>query len=167
MSDMEVRPVSPGMVLLRGAPEVLGPALAAAGLPGWPERRMSTRGGGAAVLWLSPDEAMATCPREAAAATAARLTAAIGEGFGTALDMSAARQVFALTGPGVRTVLSGLMPVDFDRLDPAEVRRTRMAQIPVALWREGGGWRLMCYRSVAGYAADLLRIGAGLEAAGG
>lgn len=161
---IQVRPLSLGMVTLRGGPEVMAVALRAAGLPGMPERRMSAAAGEVSALWMSPDEAMLTCSRAEAAGLALRMAEAIGDAHGTAIDMSAARQVYELTGPGVRVVLSGLMPVDFDRLAPEEVRRTRMGQIPVALWRYGQGWRLMCFRSVAGYAADLLRIGAGLEA---
>lgn len=164
-----VRPASLGMVTLRGSPEVTGPALDAVGLPGTPERRMSVAAGDLAALWMSPDEVMVTCPPGRGGPLAAQLADAIGDSFGTAIDMSAARQAFDLSGPGVRDLLSGLMPVDFDRLAPEEVRRTRMAQIPVALWRQGEGWQLVCFRSVAGYAADLLRIGAGLdgEPAGG
>lgn len=163
--SVRIRAITLGMVTLRAAPELAVQVVAAAGLPGLPERRMSTRKGEVAVLWMSPDEVMVVCPLGAGAGLASRLTEAIGDGHGTAVDMSAARQVFELTGVGVRGVLAGLMPVDFDRLAPEEVRRTRMAQIPVALWRYGEGWRLACFRSVAGYASDLLHIAAGLEPA--
>ncbi len=158
-------PVEIGMVALRGGPDVTGPALRAAGLPDAPERRMSVRAGALAALWMSPDEILVTAPREEVDALAARLTEAIGDSFGMAVEMSAARAVFALSGGDVQTVLSGLMPVDFDRLAPEEVRRTRLAQVPAALWREGDGWRLMCFRSVAVYVEDLLRLGAGQGAA--
>lgn len=161
MSDVSIRPVaSLGMVVLRGGPEMLGPALVAATGCAMPERRMKTASGEVTAMWMSPDEVMVTCPPEDTSAVLARLTVAIGGEFGTAIDMSAARQVFDLDGAGIVDLLAGLMPVDFARLAPTEVRRTRMAQIPVALWRHGDGWRLMCFRSVAGYAADLLRIGA-------
>ena len=64
---------------------------------------------------------------------------------------------FDLQGPGAQGALAKLCPVDFAALAPSEVRRTRMAQIPAAFWRHGDGWRILCFRSVAGYAEALLR----------
>ena len=158
-----IRPIAIGMVTLRGLPDVTGPALQAIGLPGVPERRMRVAANGLAALWMSPDEVMVTCGPGEGAAVAGRLRDAVGDAFGTAIDMSAARQAFALGGGDVSDMLSALMPVDFDRLAPEEVRRTRMAQVPVALWRDGDEWRLICFRSVAAYAEALLRSAAQAE----
>lgn len=157
MSDIRIEPLSTvGMVTLRGDFALLGPTLSRIAGCAMPETRLSAEAGGNRLMWMSPDELLLTCARDDAAGLAARLTDAFGEGHATAVEVSDARAVFALSGDGVETMLSKLMPVDFDRLDPSEVRRTRMAQIPAAIWREPDGWRLMCFRSVARYAADLL-----------
>jgi sarcosine oxidase subunit gamma len=46
--------------------------------------------------------------------------------------------------------------VDFVTLAPGELRRTRAAQVAAAFWREGDGYTLVCFRSVAGYVMGLL-----------
>jgi len=43
-----------------------------------------------------------------------------------------------------------------DRMEPDELRRTRIAQVAGAFWREGDGFTLVCFRSVAGYVMGLL-----------
>jgi sarcosine oxidase subunit gamma len=158
MSDMTIDALPPvGMIALRGALDDLrGPVEAVTGCA-LPKMRMSTAAGGTRVLWMSPDELLIVCDHEAAPGLARDLTSALGEAFATVAVIGDARQVFALSGATVEDRLATLMPVDFDRLAPTEVRRTRMAQIPAAIWREEDGWRLMCFRSVAVYAEDLLR----------
>ena len=40
-------------------------------------------------------------------------------------------------------------------------RRTRMAQVPAAFWLdEAGNFHLICFRSVADYAFELLKVSA-------
>ncbi len=64
--------------------------------------------------------------------------------------------MFRIEGDKARQVLAKLSPVDFDRLEPGELRRTRAAQVAAALWQQDGGFTLVCFRSVAGYVMGLL-----------
>ncbi|WP_298432031.1 sarcosine oxidase subunit gamma [uncultured Jannaschia sp.] len=158
MSDVTVEALPPvGMITLRGDLDTLGAAVADVTGCDRPDQRLRTEAGDHGCLWMSPDELLVTCGYDAAPEIAARLTDALGDAFATVAVVSDARAVFAMTGQGAEAVLARLMPVDFDRMAPTEVRRTRMAQIPAALWREGECWRVVCFRSVAGYAEGLLR----------
>ena len=157
MSDVAIEKLPPvGMISLRGELSVLGPAVEEITGCALPEMRMSTRAGDATTIWMSPDELLIVCDHGAARDLAARLTEALAEEFATVSVVSDARQMFEVRGAGAETLLQKIMPVDFDRMRPQEVRRTRMAQIPAAVWRHGGGFRLVCFRSVADYAMDLL-----------
>jgi sarcosine oxidase subunit gamma len=43
------------------------------------------------------------------------------------------------------------------RFEPGELRRTRMAQVPAAVWMaDAQTIRVICFRSVAGYVSGLL-----------
>lgn len=153
MSDVSVIAVEDvGMITLRGE---IGLLAKAAGLS-VPAQRMSVVSKGCRLNWMSPDELMLICPHAEVADRVAGLNAALSGNFATVADVSDARQVIDVVGKGAEDLLAHLMPVDFDRLAKGEVRRTRMAQVPAALWREGDGWRVVCFRSVAGYAAALL-----------
>ena len=41
-------------------------------------------------------------------------------------------------------------------LGPKELRRTRAAQVAAAFWKDGDGYTLVCFRSVASYVMGLL-----------
>lgn len=157
MSDVSIRALPPvGMISLRGDMAVLAPTVTTVTGCAGPERRMSTRSGDVTAMWMSPDEMLLVCDYDAAAETAARLTTDLGDAFATVAIVSDARQVFDVDGDGAVDVLAKLMPVDFGTLGATEVRRTRMAQIPAAIWRHSSGFHLICFRSVADYAKDLL-----------
>jgi len=80
-----------------------------------------------------------------------------------AVDVSDARAVFDIAGQGAQ-VLAKLSPIDFDKLGPTELRRTRAAQVAVAIWATGAdSYRLICFRSVADYVMGLLRHSATTE----
>lgn len=154
MSDISIQTVRDlGMITLRGDIALLAKA---AGMNA-PAQRMSVAEDGRRLAWMSPDELLLTCPHGEVAARIRDLTAALSGQFATVADVSDARQVFDVKGQGVEEMLAHLMPVDFARMAEGEVRRTRMAQIPAALWREENGWRVVCFRSVAVYAGALLR----------
>lgn len=156
MSELaRVEAASRGMVLLRGAMDDLSAPLGAAGLS-VPDRRRFAEAGDAAVAWMAPDEAMVLCgPGEAAGLAGAMQAAA--EGFVTVVDVSDARVVLDVIGPGATDVLAKLTPADLLAVAPGEMRRSRLAQVPAAFWRVDGGWRVMAFRSVARYVEDLLR----------
>lgn len=148
-----------GMITLRGdlsAPELAAAVQAVTGcaVPG--QRRM-TKGSDGSVVWMSPDELLVIVDHARAEGVAAQLNAALMGGFFTAAAVSDARAVFTLTGPLARDVLAKVCPVDFSAFAVGEVRRTRLAQVAAALWRdEADRWTLVCFRSVAGYVWDVL-----------
>jgi sarcosine oxidase subunit gamma len=140
-----------GMITLRGE---LGELAQAAGLA-QPDLRKQVTQGTDALLWMSPDEMLLICDDAPTHATA--LGVALSGAFATVADVSDARAVFDLTGDGVPGALAKLMPVDFANLAPDEVRRTRLSQVAAAVWRDGAGWRVICFRSVADYVEAALR----------
>lgn len=158
-----------GMIALRGSPDTLAPALKAEGLA-MPGPRRITRQGDRRLAWMSPDEFLLMLPAAEAPRAALRLAAALDGAFALVADVTDARAAFRVEGAGARDVLMKLCPVDFDALAEDEMRRTRAAQVACALWREEGGFGLFVFRSVAGYAEDLLatsaRPGSALFAAG-
>lgn len=150
-----------GMITLRG--KLDDPAIAAAltkatGLP-IPEPRRITTDGTRTLVWMSPDETLILTPRTDRAAVQTALTEALGQAHALVADMSDARAVFQLTGDDahIREVIARLAPVDMDRFEVSEARRTRLAQIAAAIWMPAEGEvSLVCFRSVAQYAFDLL-----------
>lgn len=146
-----------GMISLRcklDAP-ALEPALRAVGL-GLPGQRRILRAGGRAAGWMSPDELLLILPYAEVAAAVETLRTALAGSHALAVDVSDARAVFRVTGPKAAQVLAKLCPVDFATLEADELRRTRAAQVAAALWREGDGFTLVSFRSVAGYVMGLL-----------
>jgi len=133
------------MVTMRGDPSELARAT---GLDA-PGMRLSTTDGADSLLWMSPDELLLIC--DDAPTRASRLADALYGSFAAVADVSDARAVFDLAGPGATATLAKLMPVDFAAMAPGEVRRSRLAQVPAATWRHGDGWRIVCFRSVAVY----------------
>ena len=49
-----------------------------------------------------------------------------------------------------------LAPVDLANIAPGEIRRTRVAQVAAAFWKDADGFTLVSFRSVAGYVMGLL-----------
>ena len=77
--------------------------------------------------------------------------------------MSDARASFRVSGPHAREVLGKLCPVDLApaQFTPGMFRRTRMAQVPAALWlAEEDALQVICFRSQARYVFDLLCVAA-------
>ena len=106
--------------------------------------------------WMSPDEYLLGFPdAEVTAALASLAKALAGEHY-LAVDVSDARAIFRVEGDRAADVLRKLAPVDFEALEPGELRRTRAAQVAAAMWAEGGGFTVVCFRSVAGYVMGLL-----------
>ncbi|MBD3765190.1 MAG: sarcosine oxidase subunit gamma [Rhodobacterales bacterium] len=154
-----IREIGPlGMITLRAAPDrpELAAALAAAGGLPVPGLRRIARAGDRAVAWMGPDEFLLILPHAQVPATLATLAAALGAVPHLAADVSDARAVFAIEGARADQVLAKLTPADLEALGPDEMRRTRLAQVACALWRQDDGFRLVAFRSVARYVMDLL-----------
>lgn len=158
-----------GMIGLRGdlGSAELGRAVEQAAGCAVPEVRRIVTAGDRAAAWMSPDELLLFLPlmgvREALAAMARAL-----EGrHHLALDLSDARVLFRIDGPGARDVLAKGAPVDLDpaAFGPGDLRRTRIGQVAAAFWMsEPEAFDVMCFRSVAGFMQDWLMLAARPEA---
>jgi sarcosine oxidase subunit gamma len=141
----------------RAIADVMGAAM--------PDPRRIAPGQGGAVAWMSPDELLILCPHAEAEAKAASLAEKLAGMHHLALNLSDARAMFEITGDegALRDVLSKITPADLsaERLAPGEMRRTRLQQVPGALWFETPtSARIICFRSVAQYVFDLLAMAA-------
>jgi sarcosine oxidase, subunit gamma len=153
-----IREIGPlGMITLRAKRiKALDKAVKAVTGTKLPAQRRIEINGDRACGWMSPDEYLLIVPYADVSAALASLTKALAGEHHLAVDVSDARAIFRIEGDHAADVLRKLSPVDFDRLDPGELRRTRAAQVAAALWSEGGGYTLVCFRSVAGYVMGLL-----------
>lgn len=154
-----------GMITLRGdlaSKDIKAAVKSATGL-GLPAQGQALMGQGTAALWMSPDELLLLCPYpEVAERLAAIETALKGQHF-LAVNVSDARTFLRISGKGAREVLAKICPVDLapDAFTPGMFRRTRMAQVPAAFWLDhAGAFHLICFRSVADYAFELLKASA-------
>ena len=154
-----IREIGPlGMIALRaaaGTPGLPEAILAISGTP-VPGQRMILRQGEHWTAWMSPDEFLLVLPRAEVPAALATIAATLGSAHHLAADVSDARSVFRIEGAGADAVIARLCPVDLPRLPAGEIRRTRAAQVPCALWRADGGITLVAFRSVARYVFDIL-----------
>ncbi|MEX5726776.1 sarcosine oxidase subunit gamma [Rhodovulum iodosum] len=151
-----------GMITLRGdlgQSPLRGAVHRALGVePGGPGTIVEA-GGGGAVAWMAPDEVLLFLPGAEAAPVLAEMRDVLADAPHLLADVSDARALFRVSGPGARDVLAKLAPVDFapDVFPTGSFRRTRLAQVPAAIWLGGdGAFGVMCFRSVARYAFDLL-----------
>ena len=154
-----VREIGPlGMISLRAKPEVKGLAKAVKAAVGLavPAPRRIVATADKAVGWMSPDEYLLVLPYAQTGAAMAAIASAMGADHHLAAVVSDARAVFDVTGAKADQVLRKLCPVDFDALSPGELRRTRAAQVAAAFWAIDDGFRVVCFRSVAGYVLGLL-----------
>ena len=157
---------APGMITLRGALEDTAFKAAVKEVSGLtvPEPREIVQSGEHRLAWMGPDEALLILPRDALRDTVDALVTALKGHHALVADMSDARRLFHLTGPdaALRDTLARLCPVDMRAFQLGEIRRTRLAQIAAAFWMgEEGRLDLICFRSVAQYAEDLLSDAAG------
>ncbi|MFD1508790.1 sarcosine oxidase subunit gamma [Lacimonas salitolerans] len=130
-----------------------------------PPQRGIVAAGETAVAWMSPDEWLVMLPYGQAQDGVARLRSALAGTHHLVENVSDARALFVLSGEDarLREVLAKLAPVDLhpDRFGPGEMRRTRLAQVPGAIWMpQAGQARVVCFRSVARYVFDLLSVAA-------
>lgn len=154
MSNLISQSAPLGMITLRANCTGLDAAIMAATGCARPEQRQIVHVGDQSAGWMSPDEYLLIAT-DVAAALAALDKALAGQHY-LAVDVSDARAVFDIAGQGAQ-ILAKLSPIDFDKLGPNELRRTRAAQVAVAVWATGKDrYRLICFRSVANYVMGLL-----------
>lgn len=158
-----VREIGPlGMITLRAKPGTAGLAEAVKAVTGCdlPSQRRIVHAGGCSAGWMSPDEYLLILPYKDVGGGLATIRATLGAAHHLAVDVSDARAVFRIEGQKADQVLRKLSPVDFDRLEAGELRRSRAAQVAAAFWKDEGGFTLVCFRSVAAYVMGLLSHGA-------
>jgi len=156
-----------GMVTLRADLSAKPVAAAVKSVTGatLPAPRRIETGQSGTVAWMAPDELLILCPHDAAERVVAALTDALAGQHHLAVNVSDARAMFDLTGdPGaLRDVLAKIAPADLspEALPVGELRRTRLQQVPAALWfAEEGKAQVICFRSVAEYVFGLLSLSA-------
>jgi sarcosine oxidase subunit gamma len=151
----EIGPV--GMITLRAKGlKSLDKAIKAAVGTKVPAQRRIEVAGDKACGWMSPDEYLLVLPYAEVPKALAAIAKALQGQHHLAVDVSDARAVFRIEGDKAAQVLRKLSPVDFDKLEPGELRRSRTAQVAAAFWQQDGGFTLVCFRSVAGYVMGLL-----------
>lgn len=110
------------------------------------------------VLWLGPDEWLVVSHKEPHGLTR-RLQAAVADGPGCAVDVSANRTVLELSGPSARGVLEKGCPVDLHprSLGPGCSVATTVGPVAAVLWQVGRtSYRLLPRSSFADYLARWL-----------
>jgi len=122
------------------------------------------------IAWFSPDELLILGPYGGADDMVATLSARLSNMHHLVLNVSDARACLRLSGRALRDTLAKLTPADMSApaFTPGTCRRTRLAQVPVAIWMlDAGKADLVCFRSVAGYVFDILcnaaRPGSGVD----
>ncbi|MFX0547094.1 sarcosine oxidase subunit gamma [Roseovarius sp. S1116L3] len=153
-----------GMITLRGdlsASKLKKGVFGAVGgeMPGAGQINVSD---GGHTAWMSPDELLILVPYAQVKTKLDEIASSLAGVHHLAVDVSDARCMFGITGEDalVREALAKLMPVDFsvDAFKLGQFRRSRMAQVPAAVWMaETGEARVVCFRSVAQYVLDLLK----------
>ena len=159
----EVGPI--GMITLRGdlSAKALQKAAVAAGGVNVPDRRGIMIEGARGMAWMSPDELLILCHYDEVHARLADLQEATAKLHALAVNVSDARAVFEVSGTHAREVMAKLAPVDLapGQFAPGAIRRTRLAQVPAAFWMtDDQTFRIVCFRSVAQYVFDLLKVAA-------
>lgn len=110
------------------------------------------------VLWLGPDEWLVVSPKEPEGLTR-RLQEAVGDGPGSAVDVSANRTVLELSGPSARSVLEKGCSIDLHprMFGPGRAVSTTVGPVAVVLWQVGRtSYRLIPRSSFADYLARWL-----------
>lgn len=154
-----------GMITLRGdlgSAGIKAAVMAATGAA-IPDVRRMARGKGGDVAWMSPDELLILCDYTSVNDTLAVLADKLSSEHALAVNVSDARAVFRIEGDGAREVLAKLAPADLsaDAFGSDDFRRTRIAQVAAAFWMNADeSFELVCFRSVAQYVFDVLKVSA-------
>lgn len=154
-----------GMITLRG--ELSDATLQAAAKDAtgtdFPDRGRICSDGDNAIAWMSPDEVLILCRYDDVPDKVAALSQALSGVHHLVANVSDARALISVSGGDARDVFAKLSPADLtpDAFEPGQFRRTRLAQVPAAFWmREDGAFDVICFRSVARYVFDVLKVSA-------
>ena len=155
------RAESSGMITLRGdlGSETLILAIGNACGCAIPECRRIEISGGRFVAWMSPDELLVGVPAGDVETVLVDLDQALCGEHVLLSDVSDARVTFSISGPHAREVLAKGCPsnLSHDVFGPGGFLRTRLGQVPVAVWMsDPESINLMCFRSVGDFVRDWL-----------
>ena len=112
---------------------------------------------------MSPDELLLLCPYSEARDAAARLQKGLAGEHALVANVSDARAMLRVRGLDAREVIAKLTPADVSpaAFGPGRIRRSRLAQVPAAFWMaDEECFEIICFRSVARYVFDILRVSA-------
>ncbi len=147
------------LAVLRGGGAEFRAAVAGALGFGLPEAPNTVAAGGA--LWLGPDEWLLVSGED----QTGPLEEALEGQHCAVVDVSEARAVLELSGPGATEVLASGCRLDLDPLRPGACAQTALARAHVLLEpRAGGVWRLYVGRSFAAYARAWIEDAIALQA---
>jgi sarcosine oxidase subunit gamma len=150
-----------GQITLRGdlSSKALKAAVRAAVGVEIPAPLRANHNGGEGAVWMSPDELLLLTSYDEAEIATALMTQTLAKTHHMAVNVSDARAVIALTGPGVAEVLAKGAPLDLsDAAFPVgTARRTHIGGIAVGCWRKAeDDWEIVCFRSFARHLFDWL-----------
>lgn len=154
-----------GMITLRGdlASKQIAEAVRTATGAEMPDPSTAQLSGETGVCWMSPDEVLLLVPYAEVATKAAEIGASLAGTHHLVANVSDARALFIVSGPAARETIAKLTPADLhpDAFGPGQFRRTRLAQVPAAIWMSDEvTFELICFRSNADYLFEILRSGA-------
>ena len=146
------------LTVLRGSgPDFLTAVAGVLGV-GLPEAPNTAAG---EALWLGPDEWLLVSGED----RTGPLEAALDGQHCAIVDVSEARAVLELSGPGATDVLASGCRLDLETLRPGSCAQTALARAHVLLEPRGGGvWRLYVGRSFAAYARAWIEDAVALRA---
>lgn len=149
-----------GMITLRGDLSSKGVAKAVKAATGaaMPGQGEVTEGAKGRVGWMSPDELLLIVDHSEAPKVVEAASKSLAKEHALVVNVSDARAVYRVKGAACREVIAKLAPADMSVMQPGMLRRSRIAQIPAAFYMEDDETAvLVCFRSVAQYAFDLLK----------
>ena len=164
--DVTVTGAGPrGMISLRGdlGNTALQSACKAATGCAMPATGQIVTAGDTALAWMSPDEMLLLVPYDAAKETVEAMHKALAGQHFLAVNVSDARALITVSGPFAREVIAKLSPADSSpaAFQPGQLRRSRLGQVAAAFWMtDAQTFHVICFRSVATYAFDLLAASA-------
>lgn len=154
-----------GMITLRGdlGDRKLRKVCAAVTGTKFPEQGQANCDGDKGLCWMSPDELLLLVPYDGVALALDEIDKALAGTHYLAENVSDARALIHVEGAFCREVIAKLAPIDLhpDTFQPGAIRRTRLGQVAAAFWmRDEDTFAVICFRSVAHYAFDLLATSA-------
>jgi len=129
----------------------------------FPSQGQAIAAGENALAWMSPDEVLIVIGYDAVPAALEKIAKAMSGQHHLATNVSDARAVIRIEGDFSRDVVAKLAPVDLhpDSFGVGDFRRTRLGQVAAAFWmRDDEMFEVICFRSMAQYAFDLLAASA-------